>query len=142
MTDEEATEISECDDGIDTENDDSDMNAPDETNPYAPFPSKTFALLYFLLFGGRYTISRDLQEGLWWVLKELQVRDLPRLSSVHQFDSRLPKARTIETRNSTGKIFYHNSIVDTIKLSLANPTTSKQLARIPLLGTSSQILEA
>ncbi|KAI9141196.1 hypothetical protein BKA69DRAFT_1125020 [Paraphysoderma sedebokerense] len=131
MRNEEAMEMSENDDGIDTENDVSAIDAPDETNPYAPFPSKTFALLYFLLFGGRYIVSRDLQEGLWWVLKELQVRDLPRLNSVHQFDSRLPKAQTIQTRNSAGKIFYHNSIVDTKKLSLTNPMTSKQLARIP-----------
>ncbi|KAI9143952.1 hypothetical protein BKA69DRAFT_1036324 [Paraphysoderma sedebokerense] len=128
----EAEILEENIDGAATDEESLDQPELDEVEgDFSPFPSYKFALLYFLIYGGRYVLSRDFREALWWVLKQLGVTGIPTLNSLRNFESQLPKARTIECRNTTGKLFYVNSITDTIRLALANPAVSSSLARIP-----------
>eukprot|EP00731_Ephydatia_muelleri_P012809 Em0007g119a len=107
---------------------------------YKPFPSKMFALLFFLVHGPHPIGNRTLM-FIWFILNQTGI-SVPSLKAVRSFKLPgldLPKRHV----SSQGNPFYCQSVVSTLQLCMANPKIASSLTRYPVQteGASVPIVE-
>ncbi|KAL5506819.1 hypothetical protein EMCRGX_G008563 [Ephydatia muelleri] len=96
---------------------------------YKPFPSKMFALLFFLVHGPHPIGNRTLM-FIWFILNQTGI-SVPSLKAVRSFKLPgldLPKRHV----SSQGNPFYCQSVVSTLQLCMANPKIASSLTRYPV----------
>ncbi|KAG0134962.1 hypothetical protein HOY82DRAFT_537098 [Tuber indicum] len=98
-------------------------------NPWYPFPSETFALLYILVHSQQVPFSRSQLEGIWFILQKLSSLPIPSLSSVLRFRQHIPAPAVIHatTNDADKKPYYHLNVCDLLRMELAKPISASNL---------------
>ncbi|KAI0668803.1 hypothetical protein C8Q78DRAFT_1194548 [Trametes maxima] len=104
-------------------------------NRYAPYPNLTWCILDIMLNLPRHPISDELLKIILWALKMLGVKNVPSLKALRQFQTRLRQASLFKKGQShvsvLGNHFTSNSILQSIRLDMANPEVRNRLVFYP-----------
>ncbi|KAI8820066.1 hypothetical protein BJ741DRAFT_585357 [Chytriomyces cf. hyalinus JEL632] len=136
-------ELSDTDDGSDMDSDDgSDMDSDDAASDFGsshfyPFPSRTHALLFSLLFAKRRRISITQMKLLWGIFELLQVK-CPSLNAILKLRKKLCKVQPIERKSASGIQIFVRPIPELIESAFATPSIAKEIRYGPQLSTHPQ----
>ncbi|TPX64359.1 hypothetical protein CcCBS67573_g08432 [Chytriomyces confervae] len=128
--------------GTDTESSDIDEDSDDTASDFGsshfhPFPSKTHALLFSLLFAKRRRISIAQMKLLWGIFELLQVK-CPSLNAILQLRKKLCKVQPVERQSAAGIHIFVRPIPKLIESAFATPSIAKEIRHGPQLSLHPQ----
>ncbi|TPX52498.1 hypothetical protein CcCBS67573_g09863 [Chytriomyces confervae] len=138
-TDDDDNSDVDSDDDSDVDSDmDSDDAAPDFGSSYFhPFPSKTHALLFSLLFAKHCRISIMQMKLLWGIFELLQVK-CPSLNAILLLRKKICKVQPVERQSASGIQIFVRPIPELIKSVFATPSIAKEIQHGPQLSPQPQ----
>ncbi|RPA98654.1 hypothetical protein L873DRAFT_1844146 [Choiromyces venosus 120613-1] len=121
--------------------------APDIQNPWHPFLTKVFAILYTLVHSQERMFTHTQLESIWVVLRCLSNITILSLSSIKCFKSKIPSPHVFqsEVENTTIEPYFHISICDLVRIESASLTPFTDVQEIghtvlkPLINSRGEI---
>ncbi|KAI9324823.1 hypothetical protein BDR26DRAFT_964463 [Obelidium mucronatum] len=109
---------------------DSDLDIPNTSHYFAPFPDKTFAIMFVLLFGKRRRLSIE-QMALVWGLFELLEIPCPRLHQLLSMRKKICRVPPEERISTSGISIHVRPIPRLITEVFGNPSIAKEIRTSP-----------